>query len=70
MMKNFYNSKDVKELLDTGHICTAQLRIKAMNDELSSKGYWTEPGKVPISFFHEKYPYIEKLKYIPDAQTR
>lgn len=61
-MKNFYNSKEVMEILGTGHIRTAQLRIKAMNDELTTKGYWTEPGKVPISFFHEKYPYLEKLE--------
>lgn len=61
-MKHFYNSKEVKELLGTGHIRTAQVRIKVLNDELKSKGYWIEPGKVPKSFFHEKYPYIEKLE--------
>jgi hypothetical protein len=60
-MKHFYNSKDVKELLGNGHIRTAQMRIKSLNEELQSKGYWIEPGKVPIKFFHEKYPYIEKL---------
>jgi len=61
-MKHFYNSKEVKELLGTGHIRTAQLRIKLLNDELKSKGYWIEPGKVPIKFFHEKYPYVEKME--------
>ncbi len=45
-----------------GHIRTAQLRIKSLNDELKSKGYWIEPGKVPIKFFHEKYPYVEKME--------
>lgn len=61
-MKHFYNSKEVKELLGMGHIRTAQLRIKSLNDELKSKGYWIEPGKVPIKFFHEKYPYVEKME--------
>lgn len=61
-MKHFYNSKDVKNLLSIGHIRTAQMRIKALNEELQSKGYWIEPGKVPIKFFHEKYPYVEEMK--------
>ncbi|WP_268465323.1 hypothetical protein [Bacillus vallismortis] len=30
-----------------------------MNDDLKAMGYWVERGKVPIKFFHEKYPYIE-----------
>lgn len=59
MNKLFYDSKDIMEMLGFGSIRTAQLRIKAMNDELQSKGYWIERGKVPIKFFHEKYPYIE-----------
>lgn len=58
--KHFYDSKDVKRLLNCGSIRTAQLRIKAMNDELKSKGYWVERGKVPVTFFHEKYPYLSK----------
>ncbi|PHB04317.1 hypothetical protein COE81_23465 [Bacillus wiedmannii] len=58
--KLFYNSKDVQSMLGLGCIRTAQIRIKAMNDELKEKGYWFERGKVPVTFFHEKYPYIEK----------
>jgi len=47
-------------MLRLGCIRTAQIRIKAMNDELKAKGYWIERGKVPVSFFHEKYPYVER----------
>ncbi len=61
MLKHFYSSQEVKKLLGCGSLRTAQLRIQAMNDELKEKGYWIERGKIPISFFHEKYPYIEKL---------
>lgn len=59
-MKHFYTAAEVKELLELGHIRTAQNRVQKMNEELTEKGYWIERGKVPISFFHEKYPYIEK----------
>jgi len=59
-VKHFYNTKDVMNLLSLNSIRTAQLRIKAMNEELKGKGYWVERGKVPIRFFHEKYPFIEK----------
>lgn len=58
-MKHFYDSKEVQQLLGLGSIRTAQLRIQSLNAELSKKGYWIEKGKVPIKFFHEKYPYIE-----------
>lgn len=58
-MKLFYTASEVKELLQLGHIRTAQLRIQAMNKELSDKGYWIERGKVPVSFFEEKYPYLK-----------
>ncbi|HDR5348730.1 TPA: hypothetical protein QCS32_000316 [Bacillus thuringiensis] len=58
--KLFYNSKEVQAMLGLGCIRTAQIRIKAMNDELRTKGYWVERGKVPVSFFHEKYPYVER----------
>ncbi|MBW8603106.1 hypothetical protein HNO13_15515 [Bacillus velezensis] len=57
-MKNFYNSTDVQRLLNLKSRRTAQLRIKSMNDDLKSMGYWTERGKIPVVFFHEKYPYI------------
>lgn len=59
-MQNFYTAAEVKTMLNLGHIRTAQLRIQKMNEELTAKGYWIEKGKVPISFFHEKYPYIDK----------
>ncbi|WP_404336435.1 hypothetical protein [Planococcus rifietoensis] len=60
-MKNFYNAQEVKEMLDLGTIRTAHMRIQSMNAELEAKGYWVERGKVPVSFFHEKYPYIERI---------
>ncbi|MGA5662762.1 hypothetical protein ACPCZR_25180 [Bacillus bombysepticus] len=55
MKKLFYNSKDVQSMLGLGSIRTAQIRIKAINDELKEKGYWVERGKVPVTFFPEKY---------------
>jgi hypothetical protein len=62
MNKLFYNAKDVMNILGFNSVRTAQLRIKAMNDELKCKGYWIERGKVPVAFFHEKYPYVESFK--------
>ncbi|WP_223491119.1 hypothetical protein [Sutcliffiella horikoshii] len=59
-MKHFYTSKEVKDMLGLNTLRTAQLRIQSLNEELSSRGYWIERGKVPIKFFHEKYPYVEK----------
>lgn len=56
--KNFYSSKEVMEMLDCGCLRTAQIRIQSMNEELKAKGFWVERGKIPVSFFHEKYPYI------------
>ena len=59
-MKNFYTSKEVQEMLGLTTLRTAQLRIQSMNEELKAKGYWIERGKIPVCFFHEKYPYIER----------
>lgn len=59
-MKHYYDSKDVKKLLGFGSIRTAQLRIQSMNEDLKARGFWVERGKVPVNFFHEKYPFIEK----------
>lgn len=59
-MKHYYTSTDVQKLLECGTLRTAQLRIQSMNEELRSKGFWVERGKVPIAFFHEKYPFIPK----------
>ena len=58
MNKHYYDSKDVKSILGLNSIRTAQLRVKALNDELSIRGFWVERGKVPIQFFHEKYPFV------------
>lgn len=61
-MKHFYDSKDVKNLLELSSLRTAQLRIQSLNEELERNGYWIERGKIPIKFFHEKYPYIEVVQ--------
>lgn len=61
-MKNFYNSQDVKKLLSLSSLRTAQLRIKALNDDLKAMGFWIERGKIPTKFFHERYPYVESLE--------
>ncbi|KOY81247.1 hypothetical protein I6G82_02910 [Lysinibacillus macroides] len=61
MSKLFYTTHEVKEILGLGSLRTAQARVQALNEELKKQGYWTERGKIPIAFFHEKYPYIEKL---------
>jgi len=50
------------QLLSLNSIRTAQLRIQAMNEELKSQGFWVERGKVPIKFFHEKYPFVEMVQ--------
>lgn len=63
MPKHFYSSKDVKEILGLGNLRTAQLRIQVMNEELKAKGFWIERGKIPVSFFHEKYPYIQSQEH-------
>lgn len=65
-MKHFYDSNDVKRLLSCGTVRTAQMRIKALNDELVAKGFWVERGKIPVTFFHEKYPFVP----VDQAATR
>ncbi|MBE0342005.1 hypothetical protein E4V51_13595 [Paenibacillus sp. 28ISP30-2] len=55
---HYYTSQEVQQLLGLGSLRTAQIRIQSMNEELKSRGYWIERGKVPRKFFHERYPYI------------
>jgi hypothetical protein len=55
---HFYTASEVKVFLGLNSLRTAQMRIQALNEELKSKGYWIERGKIPKTFFHEKYPYI------------
>lgn len=57
--KNFYSINEVAELLGVSRT-TAFRRIKLMNDEMESKGYFIEAGKVPVQLFHEKYPYLNQ----------
>lgn len=59
-MKHFYTAKEVQEMLCLGTSRTALNRIQSMNAELEAKGFWVERGKVPVNYFHEKYPYIKK----------
>lgn len=58
-MKHFYTTKEVAAMLRI-HERTASNRIRALNDDLKTKGYWIEPGKIPVVVFHQKYPYIER----------
>jgi len=58
-MKHFYSAKEVAAILGI-HERTAFNRIRAVNDELQAQGYWIEAGKMPVSLFHQKYPYIER----------
>lgn len=62
-MKHFYDVSDVTELLALNSKRTAQQRIQQMNEELKEKGYWIERGKIPIQFFHEKYPYVGRMEH-------
>lgn len=57
-------------ILRLGHIRTAQLRVKKLNDELASQGYWIEKGRVPVNFFHEKYPIVDEEPTIPEDTLR
>ena len=68
-MAHFYSSKDVQNLLDLNSRRVAQLRIQMMNEELKAQGYWTERGRVPKSFFHEKYPYIPQREMTHGPQS-
>lgn len=43
-IKHFYDSNDVKNLLDLNSIRTARYRMQAMNDELKEQGFWIERG--------------------------
>ncbi|MGP4073158.1 hypothetical protein ACTWQB_11460 [Piscibacillus sp. B03] len=60
-MKHFYNADDIADLLQCSQR-TAYYRIQQMNKELEQKGYYIEQGKIPILYFHEKYPYIPKTE--------
>ena len=60
-MNLFYTAEDVHSLLGLNTRKVAYDRIRKMNDELKSKGYWVEPGKIPKKLFHEKYPYIDPI---------
>lgn len=59
-MKFYYTVSEIMELLQLGSKRTAYERVKQLNDELKRSGYWIERGKIPKSFFHEKYPYIKE----------
>lgn len=59
-MKHYYTAKEVQEMLSIGSLRTAQNRVQSMNSELAGKGFWVERGKVPVQFFHEKYPFIQR----------
>lgn len=59
VQRHFYDAKDVSLILGVSER-TAYYRIRSMNTELDKKGFFTEQGKIPKMYFHEKYPYIPK----------
>lgn len=69
MIKHFYDSKDVQGILGLRCLRTAQLRIQSMNEELKARGFWIERGKIPVTFFHEKYPYLRQPDQRPLQTT-
>ena len=52
--KIYYSAKDIAEMLDVS-IASAYKIIRRMNEELKNKGYITIQGKVPKTFFDEKW---------------
>lgn len=62
MPKLYYDARDIIRLLDLGSSTTAHRRIQELNKELESMGYKAEPGRVPVKFFEDRYPYAPKLE--------
>ena len=52
--KIYLSAKDISDLLEVS-LSKAYKIIRAMNGELSAKGYLTIPGKVPIAYFKEQW---------------
>ena len=50
----YYTVKDVMELVGISRSVAYKL-IRAMNEELSQRGYITVAGKVPKAYFAEHY---------------
>jgi len=57
-VKLYYDAEDAQRILGYKSKRTAQIKIQELNEELKSKGYWIVKGKVPVKFFHEKYPFV------------
>lgn len=53
MAKQIMNVRDVMAVLEVSESKSYAI-IRALNRELSDKGYITIPGKVPTTFFEEK----------------
>ncbi len=53
--KHFYGAQEISEILSCS-VRTAQSRIRGLNEELAKKGFVIERGKIPIKYFHERYP--------------
>ncbi|MGG1518722.1 hypothetical protein ABE504_25105 [Paenibacillus oryzisoli] len=52
-MSPYYTANEVKDILG---VSTSQAyeRVRQLNIELQSNGLWTEPGRVPKAYFHER----------------
>lgn len=59
----FYKWNDVAEIMGVSRP-TAYRIISKMNDELSSKGYYTQRGRISKKYFEEKtYGYSDEEEY-------
>lgn len=54
MVKQFYNVKDIQELLEVSESKAYQY-IRTMNLELQEKGYLVVRGKVPKAYVEERF---------------
>lgn len=54
MSKQFYKAKDLAELLGVSESKSYQL-IRAMNEELESKGYLICRGRIPAAYVKERF---------------
>lgn len=54
MVKQFYNVKDIQELLEVSKSKAYQY-IRTMNSELQEKGFLVVRGKVPKAYVEERF---------------
>ncbi len=52
--KNYYNAEDISKMLGISMGKSYKI-LREMNNELSSKGFLTIAGKIPVAYFKEKW---------------